>query len=435
MHHNDTIMRPIHQIHLALLGFVFATSASAQTTHLHCGRLIDCVDGGVKQEMTVVVEGDRIKEVRKGYTPPAEGVTITDLRDRTVMPGLMDMHVHVQGETNPKRYEEGFRLNDADIALRATVFLERTLMAGFTTVRDLGGSGINVSLRNAVEQGYIRGPRIFTAEKAIATTGGHGDPTNGRRADLRGDPGPAEGVINGPDEAAKAVRQRYKNGADLIKVTSTAGVLSVAKDGAGPQFTIEELEAVVRTAKDYGMHVAAHAHGDEGIRRAVLAGITSIEHGTFMSPETMRLMKEKGTWYVPTISAGKFVADKAEVEGYFPAIVVPKARAVGPQIQDTFGRAYKAGVRIAFGTDCGVGPHGDNAREFIYMVEAGMPPMEAIRSATVSTAELLGRSADLGTIAPGKLADIIAVEGDPLTDIRAMLAVRFVMKEGTVYKR
>ena len=237
------------------------------------------------------------------------------------------------------------------VALKATQYCERTLMAGFTTVRDLGGSGVNVSLQKAIARDFIRGPRIYTAEKAIATTGGHADPTNGVRFDLKGDPGPAEGVINGVEDAKKAVRQRYKNGADCIKITATGGVLSVAKDGSGPQFTIEEVKAIVETANDYGMVTAAHAHGKEGMRRAVLGGIHSIEHGTYMDEEVMALMVKHGTYYVPTILAGNFVAEKAKIPGFYPDIVVPKALAIGPQIQATFAKAYKYGVKIAFGTD------------------------------------------------------------------------------------
>jgi len=271
---------------------------------------------------------------------------------------------------------------------------------------------------------------------AIATTGGHADPTNGlnrRFATLAGPPGPTEGVINGVDQARQAVRQRYKEGSDTIKITATGGVLSYARSADAPQFTLEEIRAIVETARDYGYTVAAHAHGDEGMRRAILGGVTSIEHGTFMSEATMRLMKERGTWYVPTISAGRFVGEKAEVEGYFPAIVRPKARAVGVQIMDTFARAYRMGVPIAFGTDAGVGPHGENAREFEYMVEAGMPPAEALQTATVNAARVLG-AADLGQLAPGFRADVVAVPGNPLDDISATRRVAFVMKDGVVVK-
>jgi imidazolonepropionase-like amidohydrolase len=286
-----------------------------------------------------------------------------------------------------------------------------------------------------VAREFIRGPRIYTAEKSIATTGGHADPTNGVRSDMKGDPGPAEGVINGVEDARKAVRQRYKNGADCIKITSTGGVLSVAKDGSGPQFTLEEIQAIVETAKDYGMTTAAHAHGEEGMRRAIIAGINSIEHGTYMNEEIMDLMIKHGTWYVPTILAGNFVAEKAKVPGYYPDMVVPKALAIGPQIQSTFAKAYKRGVKIAFGTDSGVSYHGDNAKEFALMVEGGMPPIEAILSATVNTAELLRISDKAGTIEKGKWADVVAVKGNPLEDISELQRVQFVMKGGKVYKK
>jgi imidazolonepropionase-like amidohydrolase len=289
-------------------------------------------------------------------------------------------------------------------------------------------------LRNAVNKGLIVGPRIYTAGKSLATTGGHADPTNGYSKVLMGDPGPVEGVINGPDDARKAVRQRYKDGSDLIKITATAGVLSQAKDALGAQFTDEELKAIVSTAKDYGFKVAAHAHGAEGMKRALRAGVTSIEHGTFMDDEAMELFKKNGAWYVPTITAGKATGDSAKIPGYYSNIVTPKALAVGPMIQATFAKAYKAGVKIAFGTDAGVYMHGKNWKEFTYMVEGGMPAMETIRCATLHAAELLGVTGILGSIEKGKLADIIAVDGDPIKDISVMEKVRFVMKEGVVYK-
>lgn len=419
---------------ITLAAMLLAHCASAQTTYLHCGKLIDCVSNSAQSEMTIIVEGNRIKEVQKGYAKAPADAKVIDLKNKTVMPGLMDMHVHLEGESNPKSYEEKFRLNPTDVAYQAEVFGKKTLMAGFTTVRDLGGSGVNVSLRNAINAGLVDGPRIFTAEKAIATTGGHADPTNGVRKDMMGDPGPEDGVINSVDDAWKAVRQRYKNGADLIKITATGGVLSMAANGQNPQFRLEEIEAIVAAAKDYGFTVAAHCHGADGMLRAVEGGVTSIEHGTFMTDEIMDLMIKKGTYYVPTISAGKFVAEKAKQDGYFPAMVAAKAAIVGPQIQATFAKAYKRGVKVAFGTDAGVSQHGLNAWEFVFMNEAGMPPMEAIKSSTVTAAALIGKSADLGTIEKGKIADIVAVEGDPLADMKAMLNMRFVMKEGKVYR-
>jgi len=408
----------------------------AQVTYLHCGAVLDCKGSAASQEQTIIIEKNKIVEIKKGYVSAPEEAQVVDLKDQTVMPGFMDMHVHIEGELSPSRYVERFRISDTDVALRATQYCNRTLMAGFTTVRDLGGTGVNVSLRDAIRKGFIPGPRIYTAEKSIATTGGHADPTNGMRKELMGDPGPLEGVINSPEEARKAVRQRYKNGADCIKITSTGGVLSVAKDGKGAQFTIEEIEAVVAAANDYGFVTAAHAHGPEGMKRAVLGGIHSIEHGTLMTPEIMELMKEKGTYLVPTISAGKFVYDKAmNDDKFFPAIIRPKAIEMGPKIQATFGRAYKAGVKIAFGTDTGVSPHGDNAKEFVYMVEAGMPAYEAIKSATVAASDLLNISEDYGTLEVGKMADIVAVKGDPLEDISILQQVSFVMKDGKIFKQ
>lgn len=418
-----------------LLTLCFSLSqAVAQRTIIHCGNLIDGVSDNVMSQMSVIVEGNRIVAVEKGYTRSKNGDTVIDLKDKTVMPGLMDMHVHIEGESSPARQLQQYTLNPADVAYNAQVYAGRTLMAGFTTVRDLGGSGVNVSLRNAINAGKVKGPRIYTAEKTIATTGGHGDPTNGAKIALMGDPGADEGVINSETEARKAVRQRYKNGADVIKITATGGVLSVAKDGQGPQFKMDELKGLVETAKEYGFVTAAHAHGDEGMRRAVEAGINSIEHGTFMSETTMDLMIKKGTYYVPTISAGKFVVEKAKIPGYFPPVVVPKALEVGPKIQETFAKAYRKGVKIVFGTDAGVFPHGDNGKEFGFMVEAGMKPMEAIKSATAMAAELLRITDDYGSVTAGKMADIVAVDGDPIKDISVMENVTFVMKGGKVFK-
>ncbi len=409
------------------------TAASAETI-VHAGRLIDVTRETVLTEQSIVIDGDRIQRVETGYlrVPDAR---IIDLTNATVMPGWLDMHVHIASEQGPNRQIEAFTTDPADHAYRSVVYAQRTLMAGFTTVRDLGTrSGLAQSLRDAIAQGWVTGPRIFTAGKALASSGGHGDPSNGRNQALSWDPGADQGVVNSPAEAYKAVRIRYKEGSDLIKITATGGVLSQAKSGQNPQFTVAEIEAIVAAAEDYGFKVAAHAHGAEGMRRAVVGGVSSIEHGTYMSDEVMRLMKKHGTYYVPTIIAGKFVAEKAEIPGYFSELVRPKAAAIGPLIQDTFGRAYRAGVLIAFGTDTGVSAHGDNWKEFGYMIEAGMPAMDAIVSATASAADLLGESDDLGSIDPGKYADIIAVPGDPLTDPAEFGRVHFVMKGGQVYK-
>ncbi|MTB50164.1 amidohydrolase family protein [Lewinella sp. W8] len=408
--------------------------AQSGKTFLHCGKILDGV-GGEMTEMTVVVEEGKISQIASGYLRAESGTEVVDLRQHTLMPGFIDLHVHIEGQSSPASYLERFTLDPADVALRATTYCRKTLMAGFTTVRDLGGSGVNVSLRNAIRAGYVDGPRIFTAEKAIATTGGHADPSNGRNDELAFDAGPAAGVVNSPDEAWKAVRARYKNGADCIKITATGGVLSVAKDGSGPQFRDAELRAIVAAAKEYGMHTAAHAHGKEGMKRAVLAGITTIEHGSLMDEEVMELMVEHGTYYVPTLSAGKFVAEKAKQPGYFPAIIVPKALSIGVKLQETFAKAHRSGVRVAFGTDSGVSPHGDNAKEFGYMVEAGVSPMDAIISATSTAAEVLGQENALGQVKTGFTADLVAVRGNPLGNIRVLESVDFVMKEGKVYKQ
>jgi len=421
--------------YLSITFLLFISSVIfAQDTYIHCGKLVDTKKGIVLKEMTIVVTDNKISAVENGYrNSESSGDLVIDLKNKTVLPGMIDMHVHLELQMSPSRYLDKFTMNKADIAFESIKYASVTLLAGFTTVRDLGGTGVNISLRDAINEGKIDGPRIITSGKSLATTGGHADPTNGYRDDLMGDPGPKEGVINGVEDAKKAVRQRYKNGADIIKITATGGVLSVAKNGQNPQFTIEEITAICETAKDYDMHVAAHAHGDEGMQRAILGGVKTIEHGTLMSEETMKLMIEKNVYYVPTITAGKEVSDKAKIKGFYPEIIVPKALEIGPQIQITFGKAYKKGVKIAFGTDAGVFPHGLNAKEFGYMVEVGMPEMKAIQSATITNAEVL-KNDYIGEIAVGKFADIIAVDSDPTKDIKTLENVIFVMKNGVIYK-
>ena len=410
---------------LALLAILGTQSALAATI-IHAGFLFDTREGEVLEKQSITVENGRVVSVDDGFIT-LEGSDVIDLSRAYVSPGFMDMHVHLDGELDPPAsYSEDFFMNSADIALRSTVFAQRTLDAGFTTVRDLGAGDIAKNI--------VPGPRIFAAGKSMATTGGHADPTNGVRADLRGDPGPKEGVINGPDDAYKAVRQRYKDGSDVVKLTVTGGVLSLAKSGDNPQFTDEELEAVVTAAKDYDFVVAVHAHGAQGMKRAIRAGVDSVEHGTYMDEEAMRLMRKNGTWYVPTISAGKWVGDLAELDNKLPAVVRPKAAAIGPLIQDTFGAAYKSGVKIAFGTDAGVSPHGANGKEFRFMVEAGMPIMAAIQSATVNAADLLNVESELGQIAPGFHADIVAFNENPLDDVRVLERPNFIMKAGAVFR-
>ena len=425
---------PLRLATLAAAALSLAPAVSAHTL-IYAGTLIDGVTDTPRHAVTIVVDHDRIADLADGYTAPASGDTVVDLKDATVLPGFIDCHVHLTDEQSAKSYTERFFLNPADYAFRSTVYAKRTLLAGFTTVRDLGGAdGVNLSLRDAIAQGWVIGPRVFTAGIPIGSTGGHTDRTNGLSEELQTKLGQPASVINGPDEARRAVRDRFKHGVDVIKIMPSGGVLSLENSGDNPQLDDDELQAIVHTAHEYGLKVAAHAHGAEAIRRAVLAGVDSIEHGTFLTDEDMALMKSHGTYYVPTISAGKFVAEKAKLDGYFPPVVRAKAAAIGPQIQQTFARAYRAGVKIALGTDQGVAPHGENAKEFVYMVEAGMPPMKAIQAGTIEGARLIGHDKDFGSLEKGKFADVVAVQGDPLADISVLTKVTFVMKAGVVYK-
>lgn len=422
---------------VAAIALAISMGGAAQAaTLIHAGRVIDGIASQAMTERTIVVDGGRIVAIESGYRAPSADDRVVDLKNSTLMPGLMDMHVHITSEYSRTSELDRFKKDGPDVALDGAMFAERTLQAGFTTVRDLGdGFRASIALRNAINAGKLAGPRIFAAGKSIATTGGHADPTNGWADHLGGaNVGPLDGVVNGEEQAAQAVRQRYKEGSDLIKITATGGVLSVAKNGLNPQFTEDEIRSIVQTARDYGFKVAAHAHGAEGMKRAVRAGVDTIEHGTFMDEETMKLMKERGTYYVPTITAGAWVFDRSKEEGFFPALVRPKAAMIGPQIQGTFAKAYKAGVKILFGTDTGVSAHGQNAREFVLMVESGMPAMEAIKSATSVSAKYLEIDDRLGTVEVGKLADLVAVPGDPLKDISAMQRVHFVMKDGVVHR-
>jgi imidazolonepropionase-like amidohydrolase len=419
-----------------LLACVLAPQLYAATL-IQAGHLIDGVAGRATDNVTIVVDGNRISAIEPGFRAAGAQDQVIDLRNATVLPGLMDMHVHLTEESSPGYELARYKKSASDYALDGAVFADRTLKAGFTTVRDCGDILYNVafSLRNAINAGKIPGPRIYAAGRIIASTGGHGDFTNGWGPHLIAGPGVDDNVVDGPDEAMRAVRQHYKEGADLIKITVTGGVLSIAKSGQAPQFNDEELRAIINTAHDYGLTVAAHAHGLEGMRRAVNAGIDSIEHGTFMDHDLMLVMKSKGTHYVPTLSAGRWVYEQAQKPESYPEIVRAKALTIGPQLQKTFADAYRTGVRIMFGTDAGVFPHGRNAREFQYMVEAGMPAMEAIKAATMVPAKYLKIDDRLGSIEKGKLADLIAVPGDPLSDITAMQRVSFVMKDGVVYKQ
>ena len=426
----------MNKLYLSLIIIFFNFSPiTYATTVIHAGLLIDGESSVPSSEMSIVIEGSKIESIEVGFITPDSDDEYIDLSGYTVLPGLIDMHVHLGSEYNKNSFQEKITLNSGDYAIRAVANAEKTLKAGFTTVRNLGDSdGVTISLRNAIKKGIVSGPRIFSSGTTIASSGGHGDSTNSLNKSLTSDPGPARGIVNNVDDASKAVRYRYKEGADLIKITATGGVLSNAKHSQNPQLTEEEITQIVNIANDYGFKVAAHAHGAEGIKRAVRSGVHSIEHGSLMDVEGMKLMRERGTYYVPTIIAGLWVSEKAKEKDFFPELVRPKAAEIGPKIKDTFGRAYQAGVKIAFGTDTGVSEHGKNAAEFRHMVEAGMPPMKAIQSATLEAAKLLGEQHNLGSLIRGKTADIIAVSGNPLEDISILEEVDFVMKEGEVYK-
>jgi imidazolonepropionase-like amidohydrolase len=415
---------------LALAGTTFA-----QKTYIQCGTLIDTRNEVMNKEMTIVVEKNKVVEVKKGYQKGDANDVVINLKNKYVMPGLIDMHVHIESQTAKDQFQKRIQYSSADVAFESAKYAKITLMAGFTTVRDLGGSNVNISLRGAINRGSAIGPRIFTSGKTIATTGGHGDPSNGLGPNYTfSNEEVMNGVVNSPEEARQAVRQRYQDGADWIKITATGGVLSIAKNGKGPQFQDDELKALIETAKDYGFKVAAHAHGADGMKRALRAGVTTIEHGSFLDDECIALFIEKGAYLVPTIIAGKTASDSAKIPGYYHPFVVKKALETGVMIQEAFARAFKAGVNICFGTDAGVYPHGYNAKEFVYMTEAGMPMMKALKAATITNAKVLDMENELGAIEPGKFADIIAVDADPVKDVTTMMNVGFVMKDGVVYK-
>jgi imidazolonepropionase-like amidohydrolase len=415
-------------------GSALAAAAGAPTQALRCERLFDARAAEMKDgPYWLLIADGKIAEVRREAPTDVE---LIDAPAGSCLPGLIDLHTHITSESGPGRYIERFSLPATTVALRATGYARKTLDIGFTTVRDLGDrDGVSVALRDAIKAGWVEGPRIYTSAKSIATTGGHADPSNGQKPGLTPTPGPTDGVINGPEEAYQAVRQRYQDGADLIKITATGGVLSLAANGLNPQFSQDEANAIVAAANDYGMAVAAHAHGAEGMKRAVLAGVRTIEHGSYMTDEIMRLMIDKGTWYVPTMLAGWWTAEKAKEEGYYPPMVAAKASAISPQIATTFGKAWRAGVPIAFGTDSGVSPHGMNSKEFELMVEAGMPAATALQTATWNAAQVLSAQDQLGSLEAGKIADIVLVEGDPSQQIKDIHRVRLVIKDGRVVAR
>ena len=420
---------------IALFTIFIFSSVCSQSIYLHCGQLFDSKKAKFIGSHTIIIDGEKITSVTKGYiNPKSENDIFIDLKSKTVYPGFIDMHVHIETQV-PQSIIQLSQSKTADIAFTSSVYAKKTLMAGFTTIRDLGGIGVNISLRDAINEGKVIGPRIFTAGNILSSTGGHGDFTNGTKKESYGILGPKDGIVDSPDDARKAVRQSYKNGADWIKITATGGVLDISKSDANPQFTNEEIYTITKTASDYGLKVAAHAHGDEGMYRAVVNGVKTIEHGTLIKERTMDLMISKGAYLVPTISAGKFVAKMAENPNFFHPLIEEKARKIGPQIQNTFNRAYKYGVPILFGSDSGVSPHGENAKEFIYMHEAGMPINEALHIATFINAKILDMENLLGQIAPGFYADIVATDKNAKDDINTLTNVSFVMKNGNVYKK
>ena len=429
---------------IAAVTLIGAAPALADDIHLvHAGTLVAVPGEAPLRQATVVVRGRTIERVADGYlgeddvqAAPDDTVTVHDLRGMTVLPGLIDGHVHLTHESNPRQRLEAVEMSDADRALLAAAHARDTLMAGFTTVRDVGGGNGDAifALRDAAERGLVPSPRIYASGATISVTGGHGDGTQGYRDDVAVTMR-SRGVCDGPDACRAAVREQVRRGADHIKVAATGGVLSNTATGTDQQLTDAELEAIMDAAHAMGRRVTAHAHGKGGIEAALRAGVDSVEHGTYLDEGTAKMFRSAGAYLVPTVLAGVTVAEWADdPDTYLTPFQQEKSREVGPKMLDMARRAHEAGVPIAFGTDSGVSKHGENAREFALLVEAGLTPTEAIRAATVAGAANLGRSDMLGTVESGKRADLIAVDEDPLADVGALMDVDFVMRDGVVYK-
>lgn len=413
-----------------------SSSALADTTLIYAGKLLAVPGNEPTSNQTIVVDGQRIVDIKDGFVASSEfegDVTVVDLKDQFVMPGLMDMHVHLQSELGAHNDSDALKMSDQVMQMRSIHYGMLTLRAGFTTVRDVGSSPQEMyALRDAINRGWVDGPRILAAG-GVGITGGHAD-VSGVKPELMEIQTPKT-ICDGPYDCRRATRHAIKYGADLIKITSTGGVLTDRATGTGQQMEVDELREVVLAAERMGKKVASHAHAEAGIIAALEAGVASIEHGTYSGPKAIKLFKKTGAYLVPTLLAGKTVVDMATNSNVMSEAIKQKALRVGQDMQGNLTRAYKAGVKIAYGTDSGVSLHGTNAEEAILMHEAGMTPMDIIKSATVNAADLLDMSNSIGTIEAGKYADIIAVDGSPLDDIKELLDVDFVMKGGKIYKQ
>ncbi|PYJ63219.1 MAG: amidohydrolase [Verrucomicrobia bacterium] len=429
------------RIFLISLCFGVSAHGADQPIAIKAPRMFDGKSNALVQNAVVIVQGDKIVEAGSNLPIPS-GAQVIDLGDATLSPGFMDAHTHLtldySGDYNLRRLKE-VDLNVSEQAIIATTHARATVEAGFTTVRDLGsrfvGSRefVDIALRNSINKGVIVGPRMLVATKGIGATGGHFDPTSGFRDFLFGrDPDYTDGIADGPDEIRKAVRFEVKNGADVIKAAVSGGVLSLADEVDTPQLTPAEMAALVDESHRLRKKVAVHCHGDQAAHEAIEAGVDSIEHGSFMKPETLTMMKRKGTFLTPTLMATEWIMNKLE---NYPPPLQAKAKAAATARSEMFRNALKLGVKISFGTDAAVFPHGQNAKEFKLMVDLGMTPIDALKAATANDAELLGIGQKVGTLEKGKLADVIAMPGDPTSDITATERVSFVMKEGKIIRR
>lgn len=414
--------------------FCFCSLGQSKIKAIKAGKLVDVVTGTVLTNQIILIDSNKITDVGASVSIPPNAEVI-DLSNSTVLPGLIDCHTHLTSDPGDNYYEDIFRKTPIDYAVRAHIYAERTLKAGFTMVRDVGSTDlIDVSLRDAINEGVIPGPRMLVATFMIGATGGHADLSGfSPNLDWKSNKD-FTGVADGIDEIRKRVRNNVKFGADWIKFAATAGVLSEEESVGAAQYSLEEMTALVDEAHRWGKKVAAHAHGTEGIKLAIKAGVTSIEHGSLLDDEGIQLMKQKGTWLVADIYNDDYILAEYAKKG-FPEKIVNKEKLIGRLQRENFAKAVKAGVKVAFGTDAGVYPHGWNAKQFFYMVKFGLTPMQAIQSATINAADLLDWKTKTGSISKGKMADIIAVDGNPLDDITILEHVKFVMKEGTVYKR